>query len=419
MMAIEGPFLAAVIARLPDPKFNLAAYGVAFAFALLVESPIIMIMSASATLAEDAVSFRKLRDFTYVANAIITGIMFLVLIPPVFDFVALDLIGLPDEVARLTYGSLWLLLPWPAAIGYRRFYQGTLIRDGQTRLVAYGTAIRLTTMATTALVLYFTVSPPGAYLGAAALSVGVCAEAIAARLMASSTVRRLLETPRDEATSEPIGYRKIFDFYYPLALTSMIGLAVHPMVTFFMGRARFPLESLAVLPVVNSLSFIFRSMGLSFQEVAIVLMGKRFEHAKELGRFAVGLGLASSAGLALIAFTPLADIWYGTISGLTSELSAFAIPPTMILVPLPFLSVILSYQRGILVQGRTTGPITIATAIEVAGILVVLAALIHWVNLVGATAAAIAFIAGRLGGNTYLVRPCTRALGTARTSRGL
>ena len=31
MMSVEGPFLAAVIARLPEPKFNLAAYGVAFA----------------------------------------------------------------------------------------------------------------------------------------------------------------------------------------------------------------------------------------------------------------------------------------------------------------------------------------------------------------------------------------------------
>ena len=45
MMSVEGPFLAAVIARLPLPKFNLAAYGVAFSFALIVEAPIIMLMS--------------------------------------------------------------------------------------------------------------------------------------------------------------------------------------------------------------------------------------------------------------------------------------------------------------------------------------------------------------------------------------
>lgn len=40
MMSLEGPFVAAVIARLPGPKPNLAAYGVAFTFAMLLESPI-------------------------------------------------------------------------------------------------------------------------------------------------------------------------------------------------------------------------------------------------------------------------------------------------------------------------------------------------------------------------------------------
>ena len=29
MMAVEGPYLAAVIARLPEPTVNLAAFGVA------------------------------------------------------------------------------------------------------------------------------------------------------------------------------------------------------------------------------------------------------------------------------------------------------------------------------------------------------------------------------------------------------
>jgi Na+-driven multidrug efflux pump len=53
MMSVEGPFLAAIIARLTDPKYNLAAYGVAFSFALIIEAPIIMIMSASTALVKD------------------------------------------------------------------------------------------------------------------------------------------------------------------------------------------------------------------------------------------------------------------------------------------------------------------------------------------------------------------------------
>ena len=42
LMGMEVPALSAVIARLPDPEINLAAYGgVVFPLALLVESPII------------------------------------------------------------------------------------------------------------------------------------------------------------------------------------------------------------------------------------------------------------------------------------------------------------------------------------------------------------------------------------------
>ncbi|MBT8477944.1 MAG: hypothetical protein KJO06_03435, partial [Gemmatimonadetes bacterium] len=150
MMAAEGPFLAAVIARLPDPKYNLAAHGVAFAFAILIEAPVIMLMSASTALVEDAGSYRKLRNFANALNIGSTAMLLIALIPPVFDFVMRTLIGLPPEIADLTYGALWLFLPWPAAIGMRRFVQGVLIRSGRTRLVATGTMIRLTAMATTA-----------------------------------------------------------------------------------------------------------------------------------------------------------------------------------------------------------------------------------------------------------------------------
>ncbi|MCZ6857752.1 MAG: hypothetical protein O7F70_07095, partial [Gemmatimonadetes bacterium] len=138
MMAFEGPFLAAIIARLPDPLYNLAAHGVAVAFAILVEAPVIMIMTASTALVTDAASFRKLRNYTYALNAAITGAMLVVVTPAVFRWFFQGIIGLPDDVAHLTYGALLILLPWPAAIGYRRFFQGLLIRAGLTRLVAYG-----------------------------------------------------------------------------------------------------------------------------------------------------------------------------------------------------------------------------------------------------------------------------------------
>jgi Na+-driven multidrug efflux pump len=418
MMAAEGPFLAAVIARLPDPKFNLAAHGVAFAFAILIEAPVIMLMSASTALVEDAVSYRKMRNFSNVLNVASTVLLLAVLVPPVFDALMRTVIGLPSEVADLAYGALWLFLPWPAAIGVRRFVQGVLIRSGRTRLVATGTVIRLISMATAALVLYLATDLPGAWVGAASLSTAVIAEAIAARLMARRSIRDLLQGPEQaDQEAPPLGYRRISHFYFPLLLTSIIGLTVHPMLTFFMGRAPAPVESLAVFPVVHALSFIFRALGLSFQDAAIALLGRRNEHVLELARFGAGLGLATSACLAAIAFTPLADTWFITVSGLTPELANFALVPTRIMVLLPALSVLLTFERAILMQARRTRPITVATAIEVVGIAAVFIVGGWMIGMVGATAAFLSYVCGRALSTTYLAVRVRRVLHVAGRRR--
>jgi len=408
MMSLEGPFLAAVIARMPDPKFNLAAYGVAFAFAIIVEAPVIMLMSASTALVDCAHNYRKLRNFTVVLNIVITVAMLVLLLGPVFDFIVRDLMNLPDRIADLIHGALILLIPWPAAIGFRRFYQGLLIRDNLTRRVAYGTVIRLSSVVLSALLLHLFTDLPGSHIGAAALSVAVILESIASRLMVRGTIRRLLKNDETGECEWVLSYGGISNFYFPLALTSVISLAVHPVVTFFMGHARYPVESLAVLPVLNALTFIFRSVGLSFQEVVIVLVGRGREHLAELARFAFWLAVIASGIFTLIALTPLSRVWYETISGLSPELTAFALTPTRILMLLPALSVLLSFQRGFLVHAHITRPIIWATIVEMGGIVLVLLMTIHWFGVVGATAAAIAFMVGRVGGNLFLVPPCLK-----------
>jgi hypothetical protein len=424
MMASEGPFLSAIIARLPDPKFNLAAFGVSFALGILVEAPVIMLMSASTALATGWTAFVRLRRFTWALNLVSTGLLLLVVLPPVHRFLMYTVMGVPPEVADLTWGALLMLIPWPAAIGYRRFLQGLLIRTGRTRLVAYGTVIRLVAMVGFALSLYLLAGWPGAWVGTASLSLGVVAEAIAARFMAAGAIRELREkgdavppaparparSRRRPAFDGPPTYRQIASFYYPLALTSLIGLTVQPMLTFFMGRAPYPLESLAVFPVVHALSFLFRSLGLSFQEAAIALLGDDLEHREAVGRFGLVLGLGTSLALAVVAFTPLAEVWFVRVSGLDPELAAFAIWPTRILVPLPGLSVWLSYQRGVLVQSRTTGPISAATTIEVV-LLACTFVIGGWLGgLVGVTAAFLAFLVGRMGANVYLLPRVRRSI---------
>lgn len=411
MMSTEGPFLSAIIARLPDAKFNLAAYGVAFAFALLVESPIIMIMSAATKLVENGKAYVKLRNFTNVMNGAVTLGTLIAISPPVFNWVAYNVIELPPEVAELTHWAFIILLPWPGAIGYRRFYHGVLIRHDRTRLVAYGTVIRLSSMAITALLLYYFTKLPGAIIGTSALSAGVVGEAIASRFMAHRLVQELMadyHSPQSETFD--LSYGEIFKFYYPLALTPMISMGTHPMVTFFLGQGRFPIESLAVFPVIHSLTFIFRSLGLSFMEVVVAISGRGAENRIPLRNFMIILAVSASLGLGLIAFTPAAEFWYHTISGLSPELTGFALLPTQVFLLLPALSVLMSYQRGVLVNARSTLPLTWAIIVEVGCIFFVLSVLIFSFNWIGAVAAATALITGRFLANLYLAPPYLRAM---------
>jgi len=408
MMAVEGPFLAAVIARLSQPEFNLAAYGVAYSFAVLVEAPIIMIMSASTALVRDNQSFIRLRNFTYALNGALTLILLLLLIPPFFNFLAQQIIGLPGEVSQRTYQAVLVLLPWPAAIGYRRFYQGVLIRQGLTRRVAYGTIMRVLSMMAMAVVGAFFFPWEGAVIGGLSLATGVTTEAIASRFMAYRAVKTIRAQTSNNPGDMELKYGRIFTFYYPLALTSMLALGVQPLVTFFLGHSRMAIESLAVLPVVNSLVFIFRSMGLSFQEVSIALLGDKDKNLKALKKFALRLGILASGCLTVVAFSPLASIWFEKVSGLTPRLAQFSLWPTRILVLIPALTVLLSFFRAYLVRHQVTKPITFATAIEVTTIVSVLIISIHAFDVVGILAAASAMVIGRSLADLYLIYPVVK-----------
>ena len=414
MMSVEGPFLAALVARMAHPEYNLAAYGVAFSFALIIEAPVILLMSASTSLVMGKYSFYKLRNFTYSLNSIVTILMLVITIPSIFYFIAMTLINLPEEVARLTHIAIIILIPWPGAIGYRRFYQGILIRNNLTKRVAFGTIVRISSMSLTALILFIFFKVDGVVIAASALSVAVICEAAASKIMAYKIVTKIKDGENEADETSDLTYKKIFTFYYPLALTSILTLGVQPMVTFFIGQSRMPIESLAVLPVIVFFVFIFRSFGMSFQEVGIALLGKNMEGFQALRKFVTITGSLVVIALGIIALTPLSEIWFHYVSGLSPDLTKLAHLPLIILILIPGTSFLLSFQTAVLVEAKNTKPISFATGIEFTMIIIVLLVSIKYFSAVGVIAAAMAFILGRLASNGYLLKPMLKEIRKSR-----
>jgi hypothetical protein len=403
MMAAEGPFAAALIARLAAPKENLAAFAVATALSWMVESPIIMMLSASNALVRDGVAYRKLRRFSNALNAAVTLVMIALVTRPVFDLVARGIMGLEPDVARPAGRAMVFLVLWPGAIGFRRFYQGLLIRDGRPQAVTWGTIVRLATMAGTGLFLGLVLRLPGASVGAGALGAGVVAEAAASWVMARRTVHALRR--QDDAAcayGQSLTASGIVRFYAPLAATSFLSFFINPLTTFFLARGRMALDSLAVLPVIIGLAFIFRTGGIAVQEVVIALVGDGCENLGLLNRFTQRIGWLSTAGLALFVSTPFAVIWYGAVSGLGREMTSFSILPGVFLVALPFLESRLSFERGLLVKAHRTTPISTAVGIQLAVTIVVFALLVVLLKVRGALTVGPALTAGYAAGVAIL-----------------
>ena len=232
-MSIEGPFLASNIARMDEPKYNLASYGIAFAFALILEAPLMMLLSASLALIKDFQSFRKLLVFTRTINFLVFLVHLIIISPPVYDSL-MSLLGPPVEVQKLTHQALILLLPWPVAIGFRRFYQGLLLANKFNKMVAVGTTIRLVCMSTCCLFCIYFGTLSGVATGALSLSMGVVGEWLFVTLVAYPLVQTLKNSSQDRL-KKTLTYSYILKFYTPLALTSFIGLSVQPLATFFVG----------------------------------------------------------------------------------------------------------------------------------------------------------------------------------------
>jgi hypothetical protein len=295
-----------------------------------------------------------------------------------------------------------VFLPWPAAIGFRRFQQGILIAAGRTRLVAYGTVVRLATMAATGLVLFLHGGVDGAVVGAGALSAGVVVEAAVSWLWARTDCRRLALLPPASPADVP-SLSDIQRFYWPLAVTPLMNMASLPLVTFVVGRGQLPLESLAVLPVVNSFGFLFRCPATAFQEVVIALGRGGPAAIRSLRRFATLLGGISSLAMAAVVLTPAAGLWFAGVTGLQAELVPLARRAAAVLILTPSAATVLVWMHARLVMLRTTRLITLGTLVELSVLGGTLFTGISFSSVPAAIVATSAILAGRSAGALFLL----------------
>ena len=375
LMAVEIPALSAVIARLPDARINLAAYGgIIFPLSLIIEAPIIMLLAASVALSKDWPSYLKIRRFMITAGAILTGLHILVAFTPLYDIVVAHVMGVPDEIIEPGRLGLRIMTPWTWAIAYRRFNQGVMIRFGHSDAVGVGTLVRLSTDAIVLAVGYLLGGLPGVAVGAAAQAMGVTTEAIYTGL-------RMRPVLHNEVRLAPIlevlTWRRFASFYVPLALTTLLTLLWQPIGSAALSRMNLALASLASWQVLAGLTFMLRSPGTAYNEVVVAMLDRPGTYAA-LRRFTTRLFLVAGALHLIMAATPLARLWFSKVSALPPDLTTLAATGFWLALPLAPITVLQSYFQGAILHGKQTRAIPESVVVFFLTVSILLGAGLLW-----------------------------------------
>jgi hypothetical protein len=363
LMGVETPALTAFVARMADPELHLAAWGsLVFPLSLVIEGPVIMLLAASTALAVDRRSYRKLLRYMWVMSAVLTLIHVAIAFTPLFDWVAGSLLGVPSQLHEAGRTGLQIMTPWTAAIAWRRLNQGVLIRSGSSRAVVVGTGVRMLVLLTMLAAGRSFDLGSGILVGATAVAVAVCAEALFAWWAVQHVVNERLVEHNPDAT--PISVPSFISFYLPLALTPLLTLIIQPAGAAGMSRMPMAMESLAAWPAVHGLVFLARGAGFAYNEVVVALAGE-VGGKHQLRRFAKMLAATTVGVLALLGLTPLGSIWFGQISGLSESLTKLCSSAILVAVLMPGYQVYQSLYQGLMVHHRRTRGVSEAVALYV------------------------------------------------------
>jgi progressive ankylosis protein len=351
-MALGDPLTTTTLAHLPDPRTNIAAVGVAKAIAIFCESPIIMLLHTSNALAPTQASRQALWKFTLIASGAMSLLLALVTIPAVFEIVGEGWLGVAPSLSGTIRSVLTIVILWPLAIGWRRYFQGLLIHGGHSYAVAQAGIVRLLVVGTI-LAGGFVLKSNGAVVAGMSLVWGVIAEAVTVTYLA----RKLGTTKLPELVSIPElpqDLAGVWKFYAPLGGTMMLVWGARAALVGVVARATDGEIALAAWPAAWGLVLVIANSTRMVQQ--IIIRNRKLVPDRLLIIFAITVGIACSLILLLVSSTPMSERAIGWFISNDSELISRVRPVLLICAVIPlFVSVQNAIQGFLVSEGRTWG----------------------------------------------------------------
>jgi progressive ankylosis protein len=351
-MALGDPLTTTTLAHLPDARNNIAAVGVAKAIAIFCESPIIMLLHASNALAPSQRSRQALWRFALIISGAMSFLLALTTLPFVFELIGEGWLGVSVSLSSKIRSTLSIVILWPFAIGWRRYFQGLLIHNGQSNAVAQAGMIRLLVVGGI-LAGGLMLQANGAVIAGMSLVWGVIVEAVIVTYLAQKL--GVTQPPELVSTPElPSDLAGVWKFYAPLGGTMMLGWGAKAALVGIVARASDGDIALAAWPAAWGLVLVVANSTRMVQQ--IIIRNRKLMPDRVLIIFAISVGIICSLILLSIIGTPLSIEAIGWFIGNDQELIDRVRPVLLLCIVVPLLISIQNALQGFLVsEGRTWG----------------------------------------------------------------
>ncbi len=366
MMSVSTPIINSGLARMSDPEKNLAAFGLAFALSILLESPVFALQQAIVAWYGGTGRVRPYVGFALGLGLMMLGWEAVIAFSPAAPFIFRKLMGASPELTGPAVEALRVSILFPPLVAVRSAFQAVLIGRRSAGPIAWGTSIRLVFLALTVFLVAPHLPLGGPAAGMAALAGGVFMETV----YVAVAMNRVPEKGFVPSPAEKVGrnLRGRIGFLIPLAWTMTLGTLTNPLINAFLARTRDPETALAVYTVVASLIWFMASSVLRYSTVTIAL-GTDRKNLRILKGFLWKFVGGVCVAVLLVTLTPAADLLLRRVIGLSPDLASRARLPLALLSLQPLVAGFIAYNQGVLTRLARTKAVGLGSVSRMVAIL--------------------------------------------------
>jgi hypothetical protein len=337
----------ATLARYPNAAYELATFALAAGTFNLFDAALIFMPQLVNVLVRSRASARLCLGFTLAVCGVMTVPVLLLAIPAVGRPILGRVFHLEGEQLRSVILYLALLSPNIVILGLRHYYTGLIVQAERTRLVTILNAAYLVA------IWIFLIAGHRAGWGAVATMAIAQLTASALQLAALKWVASRVTDPEYGGSSERLTLRDIFDFFWPVALTSVMFSLSRPILYIFLARLPNPAPVLAAMRVGFDFAMIFHNLLNQFRHV-FATFGK--EDLVGVRRFMIRVTGVVVILMVAVSWTPVSEWILRVLIGVEGEVLVRSRQVLMVMCLLPVMLSWRNYYHGLAMINRQTGP---------------------------------------------------------------